>query len=108
MSVTYSSSSTLTMGFLNTHTLLTPINILRSWSHGFFLLGFLTIKMPELCCSENETKAKKSIGRMYFKSKILITTNLQHSGDVEPLKYWILFIILKRKGNFLQEYWNGC
>ena len=57
----------------------------------------MTIKMPEVGCSENETKAKKSIGRMYFKSKVLTTTNLQHSGDVESLKYWILFVMLKGK-----------
>jgi hypothetical protein len=39
--------------------------------------------MPELGCSENETKAKKSIVKMYFKFKVLTPTNLQHSGDVE-------------------------
>ena len=39
--------------------------------------------MPELGGSENETKAKKSIGKMYFKSKVLTPTNLQHSGDVK-------------------------
>ncbi len=43
--------------------------------------------MPEVGGSENETKAKKSIGKMYFKSKVLTPTNLQHSGDVESLKY---------------------
>ena len=43
--------------------------------------------MPELGGSENETKAKRSIGKMYFKSKVLTPTNLQHSGDVESLKY---------------------
>jgi len=63
--------------------------------------------MPEPGGSENETKAKKSIGKMYFKSKVLTPTNLQHSGEVESLKYWILFYSLKRKSNFLQEYWNG-
>jgi hypothetical protein len=74
------------MGFLNTQTLLTPISILRSCSHGFFLLGFITMKMPELGCSENETKAKKSIGKRYFKFKPLTPTNLQLSGNVESLK----------------------
>ena len=63
--------------------------------------------MPELGGSENETKAKKSIGKMYFKSKVLTPTNLQHSGDVESLKFWILLYMLTTKGNFLQGYWNG-
>ena len=63
--------------------------------------------MPELGGSENETKAKKSIGKMYFKSKILTPTNLQHSGDVESIKYLIQYYIVKWKSNFLQEYWNG-
>ena len=51
--------------------------------------------MPELGGSENETNAKKSIGKMYFKSKVLTPTNLQHSGDVESLKYWILILYAK-------------
>ena len=51
--------------------------------------------MPELGGSENETKAKKSIGKMYFKSKVLTPTNLQHSGDVESLKYWIAMYMLR-------------
>ncbi len=56
--------------------------------------------MPELGGSENETKAKKSIGKMYFKSKVLTPTNLQHSGDVESIKYLDSILYAKVEGQF--------
>ena len=102
MSVTYSSSSTLMIGFFNTHTLLIPISILRSCSHGFFLLGFLTIKMPELWWFRKGNQGEQKYRQNVFQIQILGPTNLQHSSDVKSFKCVDSIFNHAAKGNFLQ------